>query len=188
MTYLCRCRCEMGGLLDQMPNSQPRLLPLCPPTHCPFVKLRLNWYLYKYKRQSVTNPFPLTDWLCVRKLSIRCSGLDSSIVWTMDNGTDGKFPAGSASVCWLCIMLAQHTKIQKYKKFRLLDMYSLYPKIKNKQQQNTNMSQPILIYVRLLMYIYLKALLCWTGQVTGQCISIHITTGLTLEIILYNSI
>ena len=57
----------------------------------------------------------------------------------------------------------------------------------NKQQQNTNMSQPILIYVRLLMYIYLKALLCGTGQVTGQCISIHITTGLTLEIILYNS-
>ena len=38
---------EMGGLLGQMPNSQPCLLPLCPPTHCPFVKLipRLNWYL-----------------------------------------------------------------------------------------------------------------------------------------------
>ena len=64
-------------------------------------------------------------------------------------------------------------------------MYSLYPKIKNKQQQNTNMSQPIVIHVRLLMYIYLKALLC--GQVTGQCISIHITTGLIIEIILYNS-
>ena len=58
----------------------------------------------------------------------------------------------------------------------------------NKQQQNTNMSQPIVIYLKLLMYIYLKALLCGTGQVTGQCISIHITTGLTLEIILYNSI
>ena len=63
---------EMGGLLGQMPNSQPCLLPLCPPTHCPFVKSRLNWYIYINTKDNLFDTNPLLwpiDYVCVNWVS-----------------------------------------------------------------------------------------------------------------------